>query len=48
MDIDQELLKNLQANNKELKRIAEALVVLKVSIIAFVIAFLVVTVKNFL
>ena len=48
MDINEELVKTLQANNKELRRIADALVVLKVAIIAFAIALLAVTVKNFL
>ena len=48
MDMNDDVVKIMQANNKELRRIADALVVLKVAVIAFTIALLAVAVKNFL
>ena len=47
-DLTKELIDKLEEMNKELRRIAESLSVLKVATIAFVIALLAVLFKNFI
>ena len=47
-EIAQELIQKLDSIDKRMGKVADALTVLKVMMMAFVIAFLMVTVKNFL